>query len=58
MCVALSRAKIGFYICGNATLLRQKSELWRKIFSYLEGADLIGSHLLLQVRPSRSSVLS
>jgi superfamily I DNA and/or RNA helicase len=30
-CVALSRAKVGFYIIGNGTLLVNKNNLWRKV---------------------------
>lgn len=31
VCVALSRAKKGFYCIGNLALMREKEPLWRKI---------------------------
>lgn len=36
MCVALSRAKHGLYIFGNASQLRYRSTLWREVLSILE----------------------
>ncbi|CAB4422693.1 unnamed protein product [Rhizophagus irregularis] len=36
VCVALSRAKHGLYIFGNASQLRYRSTLWRKVLSILE----------------------
>ena len=53
MCVALSRARHGFYIVGNATLLASKSTLWKQIFDYLLREGLMGRHLALQGRPRR-----
>lgn len=35
ICVALSRAKRGFYIFGNASCLRSNSDLWSQVFSRL-----------------------
>ena len=35
-CVALSRAKEGFYIIGNATML-QKNALWKKVIEIFKG---------------------
>ena len=31
ICVALSRARIGFYLIGNMTILARGCALWRKI---------------------------
>ena len=47
ICVALSRAKKGFYCFGNFTLLRDSCDTWRKILQYLESKCKLGSSLLL-----------
>ena len=46
-CVALSRAKKGFYCIGNFDFLSKHSEIWRKIVKDLESSGNIGSALLL-----------
>ena len=50
ICVALSRAKHGFYCIGNFNVLRNcpKTGLWASIVTYLESKDLIGDELQLQ----------
>nr|XP_021188213.2 NFX1-type zinc finger-containing protein 1 isoform X1 [Helicoverpa armigera] len=48
ICVALSRAKQGFYIFGNIDMLKTKSELWRKIATTLESNGSLGSKLILK----------
>jgi hypothetical protein len=50
VCVALSRAREGFYLIGNATLLRAQSALWRQILGYLADGHMTGPYLTLQVR--------
>lgn len=35
VCVALSRARLGFYITGDLHLLARKSNLWKSIKDYL-----------------------
>ncbi|KAK3611429.1 hypothetical protein CHS0354_027157 [Potamilus streckersoni] len=47
VCVALSRAKMGFYVIGNFQLLLKYSDLWRKIVTTMQGTHGIGSHLSL-----------
>ncbi|KAL3859443.1 hypothetical protein ACJMK2_009663 [Sinanodonta woodiana] len=47
VCVALSRAKMGFYVIGNFQLLLKYSDLWRKIVTSLQGTHEIGTHLSL-----------
>ena len=47
ICVALSRAKMGFYCFGNFTLLRENCETWKDILQYLEEGGMMGSSLLL-----------
>ena len=47
ICVALSRAKKGFYCFGNFTLLRESCETWRNILQYLEEQGKVGSCLTL-----------
>ena len=47
ICVALSRAKKGFYCFGNFTLLRESCETWRNILQYLEEQGKVGSCLIL-----------
>ncbi|KAK4872847.1 hypothetical protein RN001_014876 [Aquatica leii] len=53
VCVALSRAREGFYIMGNMDLLCKESELWVKIRTVLESQDSLGTSLLLrcQIHP-------
>ena len=50
ICVALSRAKRGFYIFGNANSLSTKSELWDKVFIALnyQIPSRVGTALPLQ----------
>ncbi|KAF9555859.1 P-loop containing nucleoside triphosphate hydrolase protein [Agrocybe pediades] len=40
--VALSRAKEGLYILGNAPILSSKSEMWRSVIEELEAQQLVG----------------
>ena len=48
VCVALSRARKGFYIIGNATLLAQQDPaLWGKIIADMRNQGNLGSHLKL-----------
>ena len=46
-CVALSRAKKGFYCIGNFDLLSKHSELWKKIVNELKANDEFGGALPL-----------
>lgn len=46
-CVALSRAKRGFYCIGNFDLLSKHSDIWRKIVEDLESTGSIGNALPL-----------
>ncbi|EFJ36065.1 hypothetical protein SELMODRAFT_438270 [Selaginella moellendorffii] len=46
--VALSRARQGLYIFGNAELLTRKSDLWRKILEILQEQHSIGDALVLR----------
>ncbi|CAH0585816.1 unnamed protein product [Chrysodeixis includens] len=48
ICVALSRAKEGFYIFGNMEMLKGKSELWKKIAVTLENNGSLGDKLVLR----------
>ncbi|XP_062521487.1 NFX1-type zinc finger-containing protein 1-like [Corticium candelabrum] len=56
VCVALSRAKKGFYCIGNMTLLAKESELWRKIVQEMRNNGIVGPGLELccQVHPDTS----
>ena len=47
ICVALSRAKKGFYCFGNFTLLRDSCDTWSYILQYLKSKHKLGSSLLL-----------
>ena len=47
ICVALSRAKMGFYMIGNMDNLQGKSKLWDKISCILDENGQLGSHLPL-----------
>ncbi|KAG2233421.1 hypothetical protein INT48_007451 [Thamnidium elegans] len=52
VCVSLSRAKYGFYILGNASLLCEKSDLWNEIIGNLENQStkMIGTKLPLKCK--------
>lgn len=55
-CVSLSRAKKGFYIIGNLSMLRGKDKtLWPEIMSDLEEKQCIGSALPLYCRVHREN---
>ena len=45
ICVALSRARQGFYCIGNFNLLKSKCELWKEICDDLETKNAIGETL-------------
>ena len=47
VCVALSRAKMGFYVIGNFDLLADKSPLWKEITIDLKRKRLLGEALPL-----------
>lgn len=42
VCVALSRARLGFYIAGNLNLLARHSVLWQKVKTYLSNLNALG----------------
>ena len=46
-CVALSRAKKGFYCIGNFDLLSKNSDIWSKIVADLKASNSIGTALPL-----------
>ena len=49
VCVALSRARKGFYVIGNFSMLRSRDDtIWPTIISVVEGKKCIGEALLLQ----------
>ena len=47
ICVALSRAKKGFYCIGNFSFLQRESPLWKQIVSSLKERGLVGNSLTL-----------
>ncbi|XP_078608442.1 LOW QUALITY PROTEIN: NFX1-type zinc finger-containing protein 1-like [Branchiostoma floridae x Branchiostoma japonicum] len=47
VCVALSRAKKGFYAIGNLTMLAKSSKLWTKIIQELREQGSVGTNLKL-----------
>lgn len=47
ICVALSRAKQGFYLVGNMGNLTEKSKLWRQIHGVLKSNGQVGTELPL-----------
>ncbi|RIA83764.1 P-loop containing nucleoside triphosphate hydrolase protein [Glomus cerebriforme] len=47
VCVALSRAKHGLYIFGNASQLKNRSDLWKSVLDILEKAGLCGQTINL-----------
>ncbi|CAK1556370.1 unnamed protein product [Leptosia nina] len=48
ICVALSRAKEGFYIFGNINMLKRQSKLWENICETLEEKNSVGEKLKLK----------
>ena len=57
VCVALSRARKGFYIIGNATLLARDSELWRNIFADMREQGTMGRQLNLTCQNHPKNVI-
>ena len=55
-CVALSRAKKGFYCTGNFALLSKHSEIWGKIVPDLKNCGSIGNALPLVCQIHRDEV--
>ncbi|XP_044270386.1 NFX1-type zinc finger-containing protein 1-like [Tribolium madens] len=55
VCVALSRARNGFYLMGNMNQLCTASQLWREIHKTFQRQNAIGPHLALrcQVHPDK-----
>ncbi len=60
VCVALSRARKGFYAIGNLELLRDASPLWNKILKELESAGKVveGLPLCCQNHPSEVAAVA
>ncbi|KAL4221265.1 NFX1-type zinc finger-containing protein 1 [Mactra antiquata] len=58
ICVALSRAKIGFYILGNFSQLAVNSHLWKNITDDMKDQDLIkdGLKLYCQNHPKNNGI--
>ena len=56
VCVAMSRAKIGFYCIGNFSAYRRVSDLWKNILSDLEQSDhkLLSNKLPLQCKTHKT----
>lgn len=48
VCVALSRARMGLYIFGNAELLRSKSKIWSEVIDILQETKSLGPELTLR----------
>ncbi|XP_013164299.1 PREDICTED: NFX1-type zinc finger-containing protein 1-like [Papilio xuthus] len=57
ICVALSRAREGFYLFGNMDLLKTNSELWEKIATTLENNGSLGSRLRLRCERHPAEIL-
>ena len=55
-CVALSRAKKGFYCIGNFDLLSKHSDIWSKIVADLKSSRSIGNSLPLECQIHRTGV--
>ncbi|XP_070575232.1 NFX1-type zinc finger-containing protein 1-like [Ptychodera flava] len=57
VCVALSRAKMGFYCIGNFKLLGLKNQLWKNIVGDLQKAGKIGKSLKIFCRNHPATIL-
>lgn len=49
VCVALSRARLGFYIAGDLKLLARASKLWNSVKTYLCDLNAMGKNLSVSV---------
>ncbi|XP_066288836.1 LOW QUALITY PROTEIN: NFX1-type zinc finger-containing protein 1-like [Branchiostoma lanceolatum] len=58
VCVALSRAKKGFYAIGNLAMLANASTLWSKIIKELREQRCVGTHLNLCCQNHPDSTIS
>ncbi len=47
VCVALSRAKMGFFCIGNSDLLKDNSPLWNQVLLELRSQEALGTSLAL-----------
>jgi AAA domain len=56
VCVALSRAKQGFYMVGNMDFLARNSDLWAKIRDVLERKSALGGTLTLKCEVHRTVI--
>ena len=57
VCVALSRARKGFYIIGNKTMLSNQSSLWKEVLADLDKSDFVGKSLPLRCSNHQTSNL-
>ena len=58
ICVALSRARIGLYIMGNAAQLSTANALWKSVVDSLRSTNSIGPSLLLECQKHPAKVTS
>ncbi|KAH9515709.1 NFX1-type zinc finger-containing protein 1 [Bulinus truncatus] len=56
VCVALSRAKKGFFVLGNFDFLASKSKLWRNIIDTAKRNEMIGTGLPVRCHSHPQSV--
>ena len=57
VCVALSRAKKGFFCIGNISLLKEKSKLWSDIIEDMEERGNVGKALILTCQNHPKNVI-
>ena len=57
VCVALSRARMGFYCIGNITMLAGRNDLWRKIKTDLEEQQAIGPALATYCQNHKNTIV-
>ncbi|CAH0715751.1 unnamed protein product, partial [Brenthis ino] len=58
ICVALSRAKEGFYMFGNMEVLQSASPIWRAIHEKLKDQKAIGSEIALELNENQEKVIA
>ena len=56
-CVALSRARKGFYCIGNFGLLSKHSDIWKKIITDLKASSSIGLVVITSLSPARQLLM-
>ncbi|XP_068633250.1 NFX1-type zinc finger-containing protein 1 [Battus philenor] len=58
ICVAMSRAREGFYIFGNMDMLRDASQTWRSIGDKMKAQNVLGKKIFLKCEKHKHSIVT